>query len=286
MKKIYILFFCIFILAFSAFASDIVKSGEILYFANDKLLLNTGEIVNIEKNAVLRINNNAAQSLEIKAGQMAYAKLNPQTLEAVSIDIYEGFAKNKTRLNGLYINEFIVSNSRPSKKNETLSIILKGSPRKNAEVNILGLAPYVPLKEISPGTYKGYFKILSGYDLNNATLIATLKEREKKVSAVYSGISFAATKPDILETSPKNGSTSTINDPNIFVSYKSYGALINMPACAMYVNGKEVSCFKNNNMMIFEPKDLPYGKNTVKVIITDMARNKTYYLWSFWINNQ
>lgn len=286
MKKIYILFFYIFILASSAFASEVIKSGEILYFANDKLLLNTGEIVNIEKNAALRINNAAAQSLEIKPGQMAYAKLNPRTFEAVSIDIYDSSIKDKTRLNGLYINEFTASNSRPLKKNEILSIILKGSPKKNAEVNVLGLAPHMPLKEISPGIYKGYFKILSGYDINNATLIATLKESEKKVSAVYSGISFAATKPDILETSPKNGSTSTINDPNIFVSYKSYGTLINTPACAMYVNGKEIFCFKNNNMMFFEPRGLPYGKNTVKVIIADMANNTTYYSWSFWINNQ
>lgn len=286
MKRNYIiLFFCVFILASFAFASELIKSGEILYFANDKLLLNTGEIVNIEKNALLRINNNAAQSLEIKAGQMAYAKLNPRTLEAKIIDIYDSSTKDKTRLNGLYINEFTVSDSRPLRKNETLSIILKGTPKKFAKVNVLGLAPEIPLKEVSPGTYKGYFKILSGYDINNATLIATLKEKEKKVSAVYSGISFAATKPDILETSPENGALSTINDPNIFVSYKSYGTLINTPACVMYVNGKEVSCFKNNNMMIFEPKGLPYGKNTVKLIITDMANNTTYHSWSFYIKN-
>lgn len=285
MKKIYILFFCIFILISSAFASQLVKSGEVLYFANNKLLLNTGELVDIKKGAVIRVNNKIQKIPEIKSGQMAYAKLNPHTFEAVSVDIYDSSIKDKTRLDGLCINEFIVSYSKPLRENETLNIMLKGTSQKKAQVNVLGLASQIPLREVSPGNYKGYFKILSGYDISNATLIATLKDSEKEVSAVSTGLSFAATKPVILEASPKDNSVSTVNSPYIFISYKSYSALINTLACAMYVNGKEISCFKNNNMMLFEPKKLPKGRNTVKAIITDTAGNKTYYGWSFLINS-
>jgi len=285
MKKIYILFFCIFILLSSVFASEVIKSGEVLYFANNKLLLNTGDLVDIEKGAVIRVNNKIQKIPEIKSGQMAYAKLNPRTFEAVSVDIYDSSIKDKTRMDGLYINEFIISYSKPLRENETLTIMLKGTPQKKAQVNVLGLAAQIPLREISPGNYKGYFKILSGYDINNATLIASLKDSKNEVSAVSTGLSFAAVKPVVLEISPKDDSISTISDPYIFISYKSSGALINTPACAMYVNGREVSCFKNNNMMLFEPKNLPRGKNTIKAIITDTAGNKTYYGWSFYIKN-
>lgn len=272
-----------FALTSAIFASDIVKSGEILYFSGDKLLLGSGEIVNLKKNYILRLNNNITTKFEIKSGQIAYAKLNPETLEAVSVDIYDSSVKNKTKLENLYINEFTILNKKPLKKNEYLNIVLKGAPKKLARLNILGLMPGIKLKETSAGEYKASFKILTGYDISNATLIAELADKDKKVSAVYSGISFAATAPIINETSPQNQSISKIDNPNIFISYKSPGTLIDVSRCAMIVNGVPVSCFKNTSMMFYKPESLPHGKNTVKAVITDLAGNVTYYSWSFYL---
>ncbi|MFH1454549.1 MAG: hypothetical protein ABIH00_11320 [Armatimonadota bacterium] len=266
-----------------AYSHEIVKSGEIIYFKNNKILFDTGDIVDVEENAPIIVNGSYVPAFEMKPSLMGYARINPSNLKAQSIDIYDNTVKGPTKLHNLYISKIEANGKLPLRNGEKLTVFIKGTPKKYASFSIMGIKRDIPMKEIYPGTYKGVFKVISGTDTRNGVVVGKLKDKNNEVSAIYPDICFAPGKPEIISVSPESGGRVFLSEPYIYATYKSPGTYIDASRCAMYLNGVEVPAQRSTNLIIYKAENLRYGENNVKIIITDMAGNVSYKKWRFFV---
>lgn len=263
---------------------DTHANGELIFFEKDTVVLDTGEIFKTNEKTIFFLNGYAIDNSKIQTGQIVYLKINPENYKVESLESYDNKIKSQTKLKNLEIYTLKILNKKPLRQREYLQVILKGTARKKAYFDIMGLVHNLPLKETSPGVYQGQFRVKEGCDLNYGVLVGFLEYNKEKVSNITAGFQLAATPPEITQTSPAPNSKCALRKPDIFVVIKSIGALIDPVNCNIYINGKEAkrNTQKTVNLILYNPsEDLSYGKNYVKVKIKDRAGNVISKEWSF-----
>ncbi len=174
---------------------------------------------------------------------------------------------------------------------ESLTVTMVGSPGAQAWFTIPGIeaAKNIPMKEESPGSYKGAFTLPGGVNVKGATVLGGLKKNGQSSPTLQAAraLTVDTVGPTIGSLSPANGAALPPGKPLVYGTLSDAGTGISKENTHLLLNGKDVTAQATVTEAFFSYRpdtDLPMGKNILTVIARDEAGNETKKDWGFTIS--
>ncbi|GAB4451696.1 MAG: hypothetical protein OHK0029_01340 [Armatimonadaceae bacterium] len=171
---------------------------------------------------------------------------------------------------------------------EKLTVTLKGTPGALASFSIPGIAQAqsVAMKEVSPGTYQGQIMLPANANIQEATVLGTLKKNGKSSPTLQAAqtLTVDTVGPTLGSLSPQPNAALAPGKPLIYGTLSDAGTGVEPNRFKLVVNGVDQTskATVTNAFFSYQPENpLPMGKNTVQVTVQDNAGNATTRDWSF-----
>lgn len=174
---------------------------------------------------------------------------------------------------------------------EELTVTLQGTEGGSARFSVAGVqtATNVAMRETSPGTYVGSVTVPQGVSLKGATVLASIQKNGATSPVIQAGQSLTVDTagPTLASLSPAPNAALPPGRPLLYGTLSDAGTGVNAERARIVVNGKDVTAQATVTEAFFSYRpeaDLPIGKNTVAVVVPDVAGNETRKEWEFTIS--
>jgi len=174
-----------------------------------------------------------------------------------------------------------------------LTITVEGTPKAVGVARIPGFpgADAIVLAETTPGRYVGMFPLPAGIVARDMLPVAvlTVDKAQSKPVAATEPFSVDTAPPAFGTWTPADGAESTDPRPNVTGTYTDAGSGIDAPKVRILVDGRDVSSQATiaDSFLTWKPAlDLPPGRHTVDVELTDVAGNQVRRAWAFTIKER
>lgn len=259
-------------------------SGRIDAIAGRTIVLSSGQVFTLSEDARIIVGGRETTVADLRAGMEVTLRLNPQTNQVVEVTAQ---AVAQPPAAQVRITAFAHNVTRPLRADETVAVELRGTPGGQAAFDIFGVAQGIPMQEVSPGVYRGTYRVRSGDNVLSATIFGHLRVGSQEAVPVASStqITIDTRAPVIRDRFPDPGAVINNTRPNILITFDDQGGSgVNPAASALIVNEQNVTARATitATAMAYTPPDpLPQGAVTVRVVLRDRAGNETGDSWAF-----
>jgi len=267
------------------------RAGTIAAVSASAFVLQSGYVVQPDKGTQITLNGLPAAIGDLKVGDSATLRLNPDTGEKRQILVSRAVPSTPTPAGAAQITDIAVLARGALHAGDTFTVTLHGTPGGTATFDIGTYVQGLPLPELSgqPGTYATTYKVPDGVNFGHTsvyghlTVGATTAPRAEAPQLV----AVTTTPPQIVDIAPTYGMTVNSNKPSIYATYRTPTDIgISVSTVRIEVNGLDVtpSATRTDTFITYSPSvALPDGPVTVRVSVADNAGNVTTRSWSFTI---
>lgn len=259
-------------------------SGRIEAIAGRTIVLSTGQVLTLADEARIIVGGRETTVAELQVGMEVALRLNPQTSQVVEVSAQ---AVAQPPPGQVRITSFTHNVTRPLRANETIAVELRGTPGGAATFDIFGVAQGIAMQEVSPGIYRGSYRVRSADNVLSAALFGHLRVGGTQAIPVQAGtlITIDTRDPVIRGRFPEPNAVINNTRPNILVTFDDQGGSgINPTASVLIVNGQNVTARATvtETAIAYAPAEaFPQGTVTVRVVLRDRAGNETDSRWAF-----
>jgi hypothetical protein len=263
------------------------RAGTIAAVSPSAFVLQNGYVVTPDKSTDITLNGQPAALGDLKVGDNATVRLNPDTGEKRQIIVARASPTTPGPAGAAQITDVTISAKGPLRAGDAFVVTLHGTPGGRAVFDIGTYLTGIALPETAPGTYTTRYTVPAGINFSRTTLYGrlTVGTTEAPRAEAPQLVAVTTAAPQIVDIAPPDGQVVNNNKPSIYATYRSPTDVgINPSAVRIEVNGLDVtaSSTRTDQFITYSPgAALPDGKVTVKVTIADNAGNPQQRSWSF-----
>jgi hypothetical protein len=263
------------------------RAGTVAAVSPSAFVLQNGYVVTPDKSTDITLNGQPAALADLKVGDNATVRLNPDTGEKRQIIVARASPTTPGPAGAAQITDVAISAKGPLRAGDAFVVTLHGSPGGRAVFDIGTYLTGIALPETAPGTYTTRYTVPPGVNFSRTTVYGrlTVGTTEAPRAEAPQLVAVTTAAPQIVDIAPPDGQVVNNNKPSIYATYRSPTDVgINPSAVRIEVNGLDVtaSSTRTDQFITYSPgAALPDGRVTVKVTIADNAGNQNKREWSF-----
>lgn len=267
------------------------RSGAIAAVSSSAFVLQTGYVVQPDKATVITLNGRPAVLGDLKVGDSATIRLNPDTGEKRQIIVAREQPATPTPTGTTQIADVSVDARGPLRAGNTFTVTLHGTAGGKASFDIGSYVIGVPMPETQPGTYRAQYTIPSGVSFGRTTIYGHLTAGGIDAPRAEASqlVAVTTTPPQIVDIAPANGQTVNNNRPSIYATFRAPTDVgINPSSAKIEVNGLDVtaSSTRTDSFITYTPSvALNDGPVAVTITVADNAGNQQTRSFSFTIRS-
>jgi len=265
-------------------------SGVVAAASSSAFVLENGRVVTPSRSSTIMVNQMPATLADVKIGDYAAVRSNPESDEVRQILVSRPFASMQEPRTSTTIASFGISATRPLRAGEKLTVVMRGTPGGTASFDIGDTLLELAMTEWPPGTYIGRFTIPERFNVAQAPVYGNLRVGATQASRAQAPmlLSTSTTPPQITEVAPGPGQTVNTRRPMVYAAFDSPAMIdIDLSGVSIQVNGHDVtaSATRAPTFVAYSPGvDLPRGEVVVFVRVADAAGNLETRRWKFTVN--
>jgi hypothetical protein len=263
------------------------RAGIIAAVSPSAFVLQNGYVVTPDKSTDITLNGQTAAVGDLKVGDNATVRLNPDTGEKRQIIVARASPTTPGPAGAAQITDVAISAKGALRAGDAFTVTLHGTPGGRAAFDIGTYLTGIALPETQPGTYSTRYTVPPGVNFSRTTVYGhlTVGATEAPRAEAAQLVAVTTTPPQIVDIAPPNGQVVNNSKPSIYATYRSPTDVgINAQSVQIEVNGLDVtaSSTRTDQFITYSPgAALPDGPVTVKVTIYDNAGNKQSRSWTF-----
>jgi hypothetical protein len=265
------------------------RVGTIAAVASYAFVMQNGYVVQPDTSTAVTLNGVPAVLGDLKVGDSATVRLNPDTGEKRQIIVSRAVTATPGPAGSAQITDFGVSARGPLRAGEAFSVTLHGTPGGNASFDIGTYVVGVPLPEdhAAPGTYHTTYRVPDGVNFGRTSIYGHLNVGVTSAPRAEASqlIVVTTTPPQIVDIAPSFGLTVNNNRPSIYATYRTPTDVgISVSSVRVEVNGLDVtpSSTRTDSFVTYSPSvSLNDGPVNVRVSVADNAGNVVQRSWTF-----
>ena len=261
-------------------------AGRIEAVSGRTILLAGGQAFTLPDDAVVTLDGRTVALSELRAGMDVRVRLNPTT-NAVA-EVSARAAAGPTPPSGqVQIRSISHSADRPLRAGETLTVTIRGTPGGQATFDIFGIAQGVAMTEVSPGVYRGTYRIQANDNVLSAGVFGHLRVGGQEAVLVQAGelVSIDARAPVVRTRVPAPNAVINNTRPNILITFDDQsGSGVDPDNSALVINGQNVTAnaaWSETAVAYTPPQSLAQGSVNVRAVLRDRAGNQTTDTYTF-----
>lgn len=265
------------------------RSGTIFAVSGNAFVLGNGRVITPTGTAELSLNGQGARLADLKVGDAVTIRSNPETNEIRQIMASRKNTGTAAPASDVVIKAFAITATRPLKAGESFEAVLSGTPGGRASFDIGLFLSGQPMKETSPGEYRGRYTVSGGANFTQVAVYGhlTVGGSEAPRAEAPTQLTVATIAPQVTDVAPPGGQTVNNARPSIFATFASPTDIgINPSSIVLVVNGHDVTAAatRTSSFITYSP-GVPYADGTVQVTVrvADSAGNTTTRTWTFTI---
>ena len=269
------------------------RAGTIAAVSPSAFVMQSGYVVQPDKSTQISLNGQPAALGDLKVGDSATVRLNPDTGEKRQILVSRAMPATPTPTGAAQITDFGITARGALRAGDAFGITMHGTPGGSATFDIGTYVTGQPLPEQSgaPGTYSTTYKVPEGVNFGRTSVYGHLTVGATAAPRAEASQLVAVTTapPQIVDIAPTYGMTVNNNKPSIYATYRTPTDIgINVSSVRIEVNGLDVtpSSTRTESFITYSPSvALGDGSVAVKVTVADNAGNVANRSWSFTIRS-
>ena len=260
--------------------------GRIDAISGRTIVLAAGQVFTLSDDAVVTLDGRAVALSELRPGMEVRVRLNPQTNVVAEVSARSAGVQPPPSMQ-VRITSITHSADRALRAGESLTVTMQGTPGGQATFDIFGVAQGVAMTEISPGVYRGTYRIQPNDTVLSAGVFGHLRVGGQDAILVQAGnlVSIDGRAPVIRARIPEPNTVINNTRPNILITFDDQGGSGVTPAnSALVVNGQNVTgsaAWSETAVAYTPPQSLPQGPITVRTVLRDRAGNQTTDTFTF-----
>jgi hypothetical protein len=261
-------------------------AGRIEAVSGRTIVLAGGQVFTLSDEAEVTLDGRAVSLSDLRPGMEVRVRLNPQT-NAVEEVTARAVGVQPPPPISVRITSITHSADRALRAGETLTVTIRGTPGGQATFDIFGVAQGVAMAEVSPGVYRGRYRIQPDDNVLSAGVFGHLRVGGQEAVLVQAGnlVSIDARAPVIRARVPEPNAVINNTRPNILITFDDQaGSGVNAANSALIVNGQHVTgsaAWSETAVAYTPPQPLPQGRISVQTILRDRAGNQTTDTFTF-----
>lgn len=269
------------------------RVGTIAAVASYAFVMQNGYVVQPDASTVVTLNGVPAVLGDLRVGDSATVRLNPDTGEKRQIIVSRAVTATPGPAGSAQITDFGVSVRGPLRAGDAFIVTLRGTRGGSASFDIGTYVVGVPLPEdrAKPGTYSTTYRVPDGVNFGRTSIYGHLNVGATSAPRAEASqlIVVTTTPPQIVDIAPSFGLTVNNNRPSIYATYRTPTDVgISVSSVRVEVNGLDVtpSATRTDQFITYRPS-LALGDGPVSVVvrISDLAGNEQTRAWSFVIHS-
>jgi hypothetical protein len=268
------------------------RAGAIAAVSSSAFVLQNGYVVQPDKATVITLNGRPAMLGDLKVGDSATIRLNPDTGEKRQIIVAREIASTPTPTGTSQITDVTVNARGPLRAGDALVVTLHGTAGGKATFDIGSYVTGIAMRESQPGTYTAQYTIPAGVSFGRTSVYGHLAVGGVDAPRAEASqlVAVTTTPPQIVEIAPGNGQTVNNNRPSIYATFRAPTDVgINPSSAKIEVNGLDVtaSSTRTDTFITYTPSlALNDGPVAVKITVADNAGNQQTRSFSFTIRSR
>jgi hypothetical protein len=190
----------------------------------------------------------------------------------------------------LFVKSFTANVSGPIPLGAEILVTLVGSPGGRANFSIPNVVEHVTMMEVSGGVYIGRYTVVSGRDIDGATIVGQLIAKDGTQSPLLAApnqISIDTLRPKLVNVFPDDGEQIATSRPVLYCGYDDgAGTGIDPQSIKVQVDGYDVTAASTIGKfgVSYQPAaGLAVGDHTFYVSVADHAGNPARTIQRFHI---
>jgi hypothetical protein len=268
------------------------RAGTIAAVSPSAFVLQNGYVVTPDKSTDITLNGQPAAIGDLKVGDDATVRLNPDTGEKRQIIVARASPTTPGPAGTAQITDLSISAKGALRAGDAFTVTLHGTPGGRAAFDIGTYFTGIALPETQPGTYATRYTVPPGVNFSRTTVYGhlTVGTTEAPRAEAAQLVAVTTTPPQIVDIAPPGGQVVNNNKPSIYATYRSPTDVgINASSVQIEVNGLNVtaSSTRTDQFITYSPGTaLPDGPVSVTVTIYDNAGNKQSRSWTFTVRSR
>ncbi len=251
----------------------------------DLLLTTRGVGINLDVSGAktILLNGQPASLEDLPRGKPALAVCSNKTGRVVRLEVIDPQAERPAASRDLYA---IYAGhaygeqapSRPFALGEWVEVELRAPGGGEASFDIAGFAQNIPVREVSPGVYRGRWRVPKGADSYQTFVLGHFRRGEWEAPLrVGPALQLAPTPPTIEAAGPR----STSELPVVFARFASAGSLVEK--IQLVIDGRDYTsrAQRTATAVMVEIPELEPGTHRAKLWLRDKAGNRRLREWTF-----
>ncbi|HTJ27629.1 MAG TPA: copper amine oxidase N-terminal domain-containing protein [Candidatus Limnocylindria bacterium] len=267
------------------------RAGAIAAVSSSAFVLQNGYVVQPDKSTVITLNGRPAVLGDLKVGDSATIRLNPDTGEKRQIIVSREEPSTPTPSGTAQIADVSVNARGPLRAGDAFTVTLHGTPGGKATFDIGSYVTGVAMRETQPGTYSAQYMVPSGVSFGHTTIYGHLNVGGVDAPRAEASqlVAVTTTPPQIVDIAPTNGQTVNNNRPSIYATFRAPTDVgINPSSAKIEVNGLDVtaSSTRTDSFITYMPSvAMNDGPVSVTITVADNAGNQQTRSFSFTIRS-
>lgn len=267
------------------------RAGSIAAVSATAFVLQNGYVVTPDKSTVITLNSRPATIADLKVGDSATVRLNPDTGEKRQIIVARQMPSTPTPPGAAQIADLTVSARGPLRAGDTFTVTMHATAGGKATFDIGSYVTGLPMTETQPGTYTANYTVPQGVSFGHTSVYGHLNVGGTDAPRAEASqlVAVTTTPPQIVDIAPANGQTVNNNRPSIYATFRSPTDVgINPSSAKIEVNGLDVtaSSTRTDSFITYTPSvALNDGPVAIRITVADNAGNQQTRAFSFTIRS-
>ncbi|HET6383922.1 MAG TPA: stalk domain-containing protein [Armatimonadota bacterium] len=266
--------------------------------AGDKLLLSSGEVLNVSPRVTVTGNAGTPGALaDLTPGTLVTLRINPVTNLVWRIDASRryvgeaGAAALTPSVGNLKIKALDVQAAGPYRAGDAVVVTMEGTPGAAADITVPGVPGQTTLKEYDPGVYKGTLVVPPGLSVIAAPVVGHLSlgpDRAVLAAQSAQAVTIDSAAPVVEQMAPGDNASVTNHKSAIYAVFDDHGGTGVDPASVrLHLNGVDVTgqAQITDRFISCTGIPLPDGVNHVLVSARDKVGNAVEKPWDFTVRS-
>ena len=264
-------------------------AGRLEAISGRTIVLAGGQVFSLPDDAVVTLDGRTVAISELRPGMEVRVRLNPQTNVVAEVSARAVGVQPPPSV-PVRITSIVHSADRPLRAGETLTVTIRGTPGGQATFDIFGVAQGVAMTEVSPGVYRGRYRIRPEDNVASAGVFGHLRVGGQEAVLVQAGelVYIDGRGPAIRARIPEPNAVINNTRPNILITFDDQGGSgVNAGNSMLVVNGQNVTggaAWSETAVAYTPPQPLPQGPVRVQIVLRDRAGNETTDSFAFTIS--
>jgi hypothetical protein len=268
------------------------RAGTIAAVSPSAFVLQNGYVVTPDKSTDITLNGQPAAVGDLKVGDNATVRLNPDTGEKRQIIVARASPTTPGPAGAAQITDVSISAKGALHAGDAFTVTLHGTAGGRAAFDIGTYLTGIALPETQPGTYTTRYTVPPGVNFSRTTVYGhlTVGTTDAPRAEAAQLVAVTTTPPQIVDIAPPGGQMVNNNKPSIYATYRSPTDVgINPSSVRLEVNGLDVTAaaVRTEQFITYSPgAALPDGPVSITVTIYDNAGNKQSRTWTFTVRTR